>query len=61
MLKGWVHKIRKLKAITFIILRDRTGLVQCIVENAKIKDIDIKLEFVVSIIGSVRENDNKLK
>lgn len=59
-IKGWVHKIRKLKAITFIILRDRTGLVQCVVENAKIKDIDIKLESVVSITGRVSENNNKL-
>jgi len=59
-IKGWVHKLRKLKAITFIILRDRTGLVQCIVENAKLKDIDIKLESVVSIVGRVSENNNKL-
>ncbi|RII33005.1 aspartate--tRNA(Asn) ligase [Clostridium chromiireducens] len=59
-IKGWVHKIRKLKAITFIILRDRTGLVQCVVENSKIKDIDIKLESVVSINGRVGENNNKL-
>ncbi|MVX66501.1 aspartate--tRNA(Asn) ligase [Clostridium chromiireducens] len=59
-IKGWVHKIRKLKAITFIILRDSTGLVQCVIENAKIKDIDIKLESVVSITGKVSENNNKL-
>lgn len=59
-IKGWVHKLRKLKAISFIILRDRTGLVQCVVENSKIKDIDIKLESVVSIVGRVIENNNKL-
>ncbi len=31
--EGWVHRIRCLKAITFLILRDRTGLVQCVIDN----------------------------
>ncbi|KOA20427.1 asparagine--tRNA ligase [Clostridium homopropionicum DSM 5847] len=32
-IKGWLCHSRKLKNITFIILRDRTGLVQCVIEN----------------------------
>ena len=46
-IKGWVHRIRKLKSITFIILRDRTGLVQCVANNEEINASETKLESVV--------------
>ncbi|BCZ46003.1 aspartate--tRNA(Asn) ligase [Clostridium gelidum] len=59
-IKGWVHRIRKLKSITFIILRDRTGLVQCVVNNEEINAGEIKLESVVYIIGTVLESKNNL-
>jgi len=59
-IKGWVYRIRKLKAVTFIILRDRTGLVQCVVNNKEINDIDTKLESVVEVIGTVSESRNNL-
>ena len=28
-IEGWIHRIRALKSITFVILRDRSGLVKC--------------------------------
>ena len=59
-IKGWIHRIRKLKSVTFIILRDRTGLVQCVVNNKEINDMDTKLESVVEIIGTVLESKNNL-
>ena len=59
-IKGWIHRIRKLKSVTFIILRDRTGLVQCVVNNKEINDMDTKLESVVGIIGTVLESKNNL-
>jgi nondiscriminating aspartyl-tRNA synthetase len=53
--KGWVHKLRKLGAISFLVIRDRDGLVQAIIdagsENDKIKDLTT--ESVVSITGDV--------
>ncbi|CEN82065.1 aspartate--tRNA(Asn) ligase [Paraclostridium sordellii] len=59
-IKGWIHRVRKLKSITFLILRDRTGLVQCVLEN-NLTDINsLKLESVVSINGEVRESKNNL-
>ncbi len=59
-IQGWIHRIRKLKAITFVILRDRTGLIQCVIDN-KLMDISsIKLESVVSILGEVKESNNAL-
>ncbi|MDU2123650.1 MAG: aspartate--tRNA(Asn) ligase [Clostridium celatum] len=59
-IQGWVYKIRKLKSISFVILRDRSGLVQCIVDNSKIDISNIRLESVVSITGEVKESNNKL-
>ncbi|HBA05458.1 MAG TPA: aspartate--tRNA(Asn) ligase, partial [Clostridium sp.] len=29
-ISGWIYRIRKLKSISFIVIRDRTGLVQCV-------------------------------
>ncbi|PPK48094.1 aspartate--tRNA(Asn) ligase [Clostridium algidicarnis] len=57
-IKGWVYRIRKLKSITFIILRDRTGFVQCVVENSHMDIGGVKLESVVSVIGEVKESNN---
>ncbi|MBM7871006.1 nondiscriminating aspartyl-tRNA synthetase [Clostridium pascui] len=58
LIKGWVARIRKLKSVTFLIIRDRTGLVQCIATNEFMEARSIKLETVVSIIGSVVEGNN---
>lgn len=60
MIKGWIHRIRKLKSITFIILRDRTGMVQCVLNNKEIDISLVKLESVISIIGIVNNSNNKL-
>lgn len=59
LIKGWVHRIRELKSISFIILRDRSGMVQCVAN----KDIDlssIKCESVIEIQGTVSEGKNSL-
>lgn len=55
-LKGWIDTIRDHGKITFIDLRDRTGLVQCIGNNlAKISP-----ESVVNIVGTVSKRPEKL-
>lgn len=59
-IKGWVQRVRKLKAITFVILRDRTGLVQCVLDNNFMELSQTKLESVVSITGEVKESKNTL-
>ena len=59
-IKGWVYRKRKLKSITFIILRDRTGLVQCVLNNEEVNASETKLESVVCIIGTVKESKNNL-
>ena len=59
-IQGWVHRIRKLKAVSFLILRDRTGLVQCVIENSMMAEKNCRLESVVSFVGTVREGKNSL-
>ena len=59
-LEGWVYRIRKLKEITFLILRDRSGLVQCVIENRSINIDNINIESVVSVIGEVKISKNAL-
>lgn len=58
--EGWVYRIRKLKEITFLILRDRSGLVQCVIENKSINIDNINLESVVSVYGEVKKSKNAL-
>lgn len=58
--EGWIHRIRKLKSFSFIILRDRTGLVQCICGNELLK-YELKSETVVSLLGKVVESKNDLQ
>ena len=58
--EGWIYRIRKLKEITFVILRDRTGLVQCVIENKLLNIENIKLESVVSMYGEVKISKNAL-
>jgi nondiscriminating aspartyl-tRNA synthetase len=55
VLKGWVHKLRKLGAISFLVIRDTKGIAQAIIESekeiAKLKDLTT--ESVVAIKGKV--------
>lgn len=59
-IQGWIYKVRRLKFITFIIIRDRSGLVQCIVNNDEVDLSEISIESVVSLIGEVKESKNSL-
>lgn len=56
---GWVHRVRILKNISFLIIRDRSGMVQCVVD----KGIDLNNltnESVVEITGVAKEGKNSL-
>lgn len=57
-LNGWIHKLRKLGGISFIVLRDKAGLAQAVIdgkENDKLKDLTT--ESVVKITGGVVKED----
>lgn len=58
-LRGWVHRLRRSKNVTFIVLRDPTGLIQCTVKrDSPTFDAseDITLESCVSLTGTPRED-----
>lgn len=59
---GWCSKKRNLGGLIFIDLRDRTGIVQLVVEpdNSNYQTaIDIKNEYVLKATGKVVERENK--
>ncbi len=58
LLQGWVHHTRNLRAVDFLLLRDRTGITQVIVENASQRALLASLphESVVEVRGSVVES-----
>ncbi|MDR0600382.1 MAG: aspartate--tRNA(Asn) ligase [Treponema sp.] len=48
---GWVHRIRDMGGITFVVLRDRSGMVQLVFSEASPPAADLTLESVVSVRG----------
>ncbi len=59
-LRGWIHRIRWSKNITFIVLRDSSGTIQCTVKKNS-PDFDeskeLTIESCISLTGEVREDD----
>lgn len=61
VLKGWVQKKRNLGGLVFIDLRDRSGLIQVIVNPDNLDDSildkvqSLKNEYVVEIVGTVQK------
>ena len=61
-LSGWVHRIYDLGGVLFIILRDKYGLTQCIVEEDSPLMPTLekwRVESVVTIIGKVRARSDE--
>lgn len=55
VLQGWVHRIHDLGSITFVTLRDKTGVVQLVVEG-KLPE-GVRLETAVTVTGTCRMNE----
>lgn len=58
MVQGWIHRRRSLAAVTFVILRDRTGLAQVVVKDLKtIEQVQgLGEETVVAVTATVVAN-----
>ncbi len=60
LIQGWIHDIRDLANVKFIILRDRTGIVQCVIkkDNTKMFELvpQLRNESCVSISGKAVES-----
>ncbi len=50
---GWVHRIRELGAISFVLLRDRSGIIQLVYEEKT----DLTPESVIQVQGTVKANE----
>ena len=59
-LKGWIYEIRELAKMKFLLLRDSSGFVQCVIKGELVsKAFDLTLESVVEILGNVKKADVK--
>ncbi|PGZ01439.1 aspartate--tRNA(Asn) ligase [Bacillus cereus] len=54
LLQGWVKKIRHLGNVSFLLLRDRTGVIQCVLES-ELAGYKVDVESVVQVIGEIVE------
>ncbi|MEK6830189.1 MAG: aspartate--tRNA(Asn) ligase [Nanoarchaeota archaeon] len=61
LLKGWVYEMRDVSKLKFLVLRDYTGMVQCIIKEPKLATIfsHLTLESVVEVYGKVKKADVK--
>ncbi len=63
-LAGWVQRVRKLGAMTFIDLRDRYGITQLVVNDKATEELksfanSIGREYVIQAEGTIRERESK--
>lgn len=61
VLAGWVHEVRETSKITFLLLRDKTGIVQVIgkrgtLDDSLIASMSLQKESVVMVKGMVKAN-----
>jgi nondiscriminating aspartyl-tRNA synthetase len=57
LLRGWIHKIHNLGQISFLRLRDKTGIVQLVLDNSfKFKE-SLKSEMCIEVLGKKVENE----
>ncbi len=58
-LMGWLHHQRQLSHVAFVLLRDRSGVVQLVVEDAAVRSFvaALRAETVLSAIGTVVANE----
>lgn len=57
LIKGWAHDLRDLAKIKFILLRDATGIVQCVIKDRGLFKLfsELSLESTVEITGKARK------
>jgi nondiscriminating aspartyl-tRNA synthetase len=51
-LKGWTHNLRRMGNLAFLLLRDRSGLIQCVLEG-ELAACELASESVVTVTGKV--------
>src|SRR4026208_1729867 len=54
-IRGWIFRVRELARTTFVLIKDCTGVVQCVGATADLRGSDLHIEDAVEIRGRVRE------
>jgi len=59
--RGWVHRERGSNKLKFIVLRDSTNIIQCVIEKEKFESLwesidHIQIEYSLEIIGKIKED-----
>jgi nondiscriminating aspartyl-tRNA synthetase len=59
MIKGWIHNIRVLGGLAFVVIRDRMGMIQVVVDDERIVGElgNLQPGTVVKVVGEVKETD----
>ncbi len=50
---GWLHQVRALGGVTFVLLRDRSGIVQAVFDRAPPELAGVQAESVIAVTGTV--------
>jgi nondiscriminating aspartyl-tRNA synthetase len=56
LIRGWVYRLRTLATTTFIVVRDCTGEAQCILASSRLKEIHVKMDDTIELIGRPRRD-----
>lgn len=61
LVKGWIYELRDLAKLKFILLRDSSGIIQCILKDKEImkRFSELTLESVIEIKGKVKKANIK--
>jgi nondiscriminating aspartyl-tRNA synthetase len=54
LIRGWVFRLRSLAKTTFIVVRDCTGDIQCVMATEQFKERQVKLDDAVELTGRIR-------
>ena len=54
IVRGWVFRLRSLASTTFIVVRDCTGEIQCVMATARFRQQQLKLDDAVELTGRIR-------
>ena len=57
-IQGWIHRLRVLATVTFLIVRDRSGLAQVVIRDQQVLDAvqGCGEETVVTVVGTATRN-----
>jgi len=57
-IQGWIHRLRMLATVTFLIVRDRSGLAQVVIRDQRVLDAvqGYGEETVVTVVGTATRN-----